>query len=219
MDKNERQRKRYAEDPEYRAKLIAKNTAWRQKNPGREAIREREKMNSEPGYRERRQLARWQADWKRMGFPSIMETYEQKLAEQKGLCAICKQKSNRRFCVDHCDVTKKLRSLLCHQCNCGLGFFCHDSSWLGEAGAYIERWRAIHKAEDQVSSASRRMRLQQDPARHWPSASPRAKGAREARVARVGARVWRSQASDNPTVSHTSQHRPELRLGWTSPLL
>src|SRR5262245_48310086 len=97
MDRNERARKRYAEDPVYRAKQIAASATWRRKNGDKATVREREKRNSEPGYREQRLLGQWKTRWKRKGFPSIMEFYEQKLTEQKGLCDICKQKSQRRL--------------------------------------------------------------------------------------------------------------------------
>jgi hypothetical protein len=59
-----------------------------------------------------------------------------KKIEQKGLCAICKQK--RHLCVDHCHVTKKLRGLLCRQCNVSLGLFKDNLDTLKNAVSYIE---------------------------------------------------------------------------------
>ena len=44
--------------------------------------------------------------------------------------------------VDHCHATGKVRGLLCHPCNAGLGFYRDDPRLMREAAAYIERSRA-----------------------------------------------------------------------------
>lgn len=56
--------------------------------------------------------------------------YEAMLKKQRHRCAICRCKEpggrfNNRWHVDHCHKTKKVRGLLCHRCNLGLGYF-HD---------------------------------------------------------------------------------------------
>ena len=51
------------------------------------------------------------------------DEYEQMLENQKGRCAICRvsfsseKSKSRRICVDHCHSCKKVRGLLCFQCN------------------------------------------------------------------------------------------------------
>src|SRR5262249_45553187 len=109
MDKNEQPSKRNAENS---VKQVAKKLTWDQRNRDRINARIRERRKSDPEYRERSCLNIWKVRWKAKGFPSVLEAYRQKLVEQKGLCAICKQKPAERLCVDHCHITKKLRSLL-----------------------------------------------------------------------------------------------------------
>jgi hypothetical protein len=50
-----------------------------------------------------------------------LEEYNQRVIDQNSLCAICKQTSDKRLCVDHDHVTGKIRSLLCSSCNLVLG--------------------------------------------------------------------------------------------------
>ena len=47
--------------------------------------------------------------------------YNVLLANQHGVCAICKRKPTKRLGVDHRHATKRIRGLLCHSCNIALG--------------------------------------------------------------------------------------------------
>ncbi len=63
--------------------------------------------------------------------------YDRMFNEQNGVCAICKNTEKvlqsagiknankktkiKRLAIDHCHLTKKIRGLLCHQCNTMLG--------------------------------------------------------------------------------------------------
>lgn len=47
--------------------------------------------------------------------------------EQSYLCAICRKTSTKTLSVDHNHTTGKVRGLLCHNCNRGVGYL-HDSS-------------------------------------------------------------------------------------------
>lgn len=49
--------------------------------------------------------------------------YDARFRDQKGLCAICEQPSERVLHVDHDHATGKVRGLLCTHCNRGLGAF------------------------------------------------------------------------------------------------
>ena len=62
--------------------------------------------------------------------------YDQMLAEQGGVCAICKKEPDgRRLSVDHDHVTGEVRGLLCVRCNSFLGYY--ESSWRVEAERYL----------------------------------------------------------------------------------
>lgn len=49
------------------------------------------------------------------------DEYDQLLAEQGGVCAICKNDDVKALAVDHCHETGRIRGLLCNKCNRGLG--------------------------------------------------------------------------------------------------
>lgn len=68
-------------------------------------------------------------------------TYADMLAKQNGRCAICgtDEPGNgvRRFHIDHCHSSKKVRGLLCDQCNRGLGIFRDSVKLLSSAIDYL----------------------------------------------------------------------------------
>jgi len=75
-----------------------------------------------------------------------LEDYQSLLDKQGGLCAICKQtetsKSNvgkpKNLAVDHCHTTGKVRGLLCHHCNTGIGKFMDKVDLLESAIKYLK---------------------------------------------------------------------------------
>lgn len=54
-----------------------------------------------------------------------LETYEQKLKEQHGMCALCDvvPAPGRALSVDHNHATGEVRGLLCQACNIALGYY------------------------------------------------------------------------------------------------
>ena len=67
--------------------------------------------------------------------------------DQGGKCAICfaevdlyapEDRKADVAHVDHCHTTGKIRALLCHQCNVGIGAFKEDRSILENAIQYIK---------------------------------------------------------------------------------
>ena len=57
-------------------------------------------------------------------------------ASQDGRCAICQVEAS--LVVDHCHGTGRVRGLLCHGCNVGLGFFRDNQESLRSAIEYLE---------------------------------------------------------------------------------
>ncbi len=65
------------------------------------------------------------------------EGYKALWEEQEGKCAICR--GELPLNVDHCHVTLKVRGLLCHNCNVGLGNFFDSVELLQAAINYLHR--------------------------------------------------------------------------------
>jgi len=60
--------------------------------------------------------------------------------EENLYCKICKRKDNfgKKFFIDHCHDTGKVRDLLCATCNAGLGSFFHNDAILQSAIEYLQ---------------------------------------------------------------------------------
>lgn len=68
------------------------------------------------------------------------QMFESLLEKQNHKCAICKAQSpggRGDWHVDHCHTTGKIRGLLCHHCNTGLGLFMDDITTLQQAIKYL----------------------------------------------------------------------------------
>jgi hypothetical protein len=68
--------------------------------------------------------------------------YAKLLVEQNNACAICGIEATelkRELSVDHNHETNKIRGLLCHHCNIGLGNFKDSTTLLSIAIEYLER--------------------------------------------------------------------------------
>lgn len=72
------------------------------------------------------------------------EEYEEILARQGGVCAICSRAElakrgprTRVLCIDHDHQTGRVRGLLCSDCNRALGMFQDDPAILRAAVAYL----------------------------------------------------------------------------------
>lgn len=81
-----------------------------------------------------------------MTYGMTVEMYDMMVAKQKGLCAICNKPETRSIngvicglAVDHCHVTKKIRSLLCTRCNTAIGLLQEDPSACEAAASYLRR--------------------------------------------------------------------------------
>jgi len=74
------------------------------------------------------------------------EMYSSMLSKQGGACAICGTKEpsgtagkHGRFHIDHDHASKKIRGLLCNNCNLGIGYFKDDKARLLAAAEYIRQ--------------------------------------------------------------------------------
>lgn len=76
----------------------------------------------------------------RRKFGITLAQYDILLKEQGGVCKICKDIDHAydNFQVDHCHTTGKIRGLLCHLCNKGLGHFKDSPQLLEKAIAYLK---------------------------------------------------------------------------------
>jgi len=70
-----------------------------------------------------------------------LEDYNKMFNEQNGCCAICNTNQNdlvKKLAVDHCHSSLKIRGLLCHYCNTGLGMFKDNTQFLIKAADYLD---------------------------------------------------------------------------------
>ena len=81
-----------------------------------------------------------------------VERYDEMLAQQDGLCAICGKppkpdgtRAASRLHVDHDHETGQVRRLLCNNCNRALGYFGDDVATLTSALHYLTLWKGRPK--------------------------------------------------------------------------
>jgi Recombination endonuclease VII len=121
---------RYATDPEYRAWKKAVARRWYEANE-----------------------ARAHAGALRRRYGLSLQDYDDLLARQNGGCGICRRKPKkkgkrkRRLCVDHDHRTRKIRGLLCINCNTGLGCFGDSPKFLRMAADYLDTWRRLYERD------------------------------------------------------------------------
>lgn len=82
-------------------------------------------------------LDRWTSRYYLYGVSKefLLELYD----KHKGKCAICgdQPKTTRGLHIDHCHKTNKVRGLLCHGCNTGIGALKEDPSIFLKAIEYL----------------------------------------------------------------------------------
>jgi len=71
-----------------------------------------------------------------------LEEYNMFVVAQKGVCLICSKKCfrHKRLSIDHDHKTGKIRGLLCHKCNNGLGLFNDSPVLLKKAAEYVSMY-------------------------------------------------------------------------------
>lgn len=116
------------------------NYEWREKllsfNDAAQYAREHRKVN--PDY--------WKDSDLKKKFGITLQTYQEMLVSQNGVCAICcgintvvdrRTGKPRMLAVDHCHTTGKVRKLLCQHCNQAIGLFKDDPKLLLAAASYL----------------------------------------------------------------------------------
>jgi len=129
-------RERYARNHD---RYQATQRAWWEAN--------RERINAgRREFKSRHTYQSWVARLKKRG-GLTPEDYWRILDAQGGGCALCGThdpgkaggSEERVFAVDHCHATGRVRGLLCHNCNRGLGYFRDHPGVLVKAAEYVRR--------------------------------------------------------------------------------
>jgi hypothetical protein len=85
---------------------------------------------------------------KRTGWSA--EAYENAYIRQDGKCGICRTHLNSsrytKLAADHCHKTKKIRGLLCTQCNTAIGLMKDSTERLLAAVEYLKR----HTSDEEI---------------------------------------------------------------------
>jgi hypothetical protein len=115
-----------------REKARAISRRYEERHPERIAAKARAHRERNPDYH----LA---SRAKRYGL--TLEAYKAILADQGGICAICRcaPKTRRALQIDHCHATGTVRGLLCERCNMALGLLDDDVARIGAAAEYVRR--------------------------------------------------------------------------------
>lgn len=80
----------------------------------------------------------------KVNYGITLKDYNKMWELQEGCCAICRKHQSeftQRLHVDHCHSTGKIRSLLCFNCNTGIGQLKEDIEILKEAIKYLEKYK------------------------------------------------------------------------------
>jgi hypothetical protein len=144
---NERRKKRYAEDEEFRKKTCSDKRAWYAANKDRVNAESRQKRAENPDWkgkqRERRRRTK-RKDMLKYCYSMTVAEYEAMLTGQNGVCAICETKpDDGPLGVDHDHMTNEVRGLLCRSCNAGLGNYKDSLRRTRRATLYLDIWLGI----------------------------------------------------------------------------
>lgn len=111
-----------------------KNQKWRKANPEKRREQSRKYRAAEPE-KVRRSQRKSRYKITEQAYVSIVES-------QCGVCDICHQPFNGKPHLDHDHATGRVRGLLCHGCNLGIGLLGDDPVRLESALEYL----LVHRA-------------------------------------------------------------------------
>lgn len=123
-EQKEYRRENYRQNREV---YIARAKKWKQENP--------DKVYNPEINRKQKFRSKYGLQW---------EDFERMYQKQNGQCLVCKkysdlwpEKKTEGLYVDHNHSSGKVRGLLCHYCNLGLGHFKDNANLLIEAARYL----------------------------------------------------------------------------------
>lgn len=115
----------------HRQRVLAQVKKYQTENNAKVCEQKRLRYHSQTPEQKRRALLKRE-------YGLTPEEYECLYQQQDGACAIC-GKQGDLLCVDHCHDSKKIRGLLCRNCNHGIGQFKDDAGLLEKAIAYLKQ--------------------------------------------------------------------------------
>ena len=117
---SQRRRTKRAYYLRHRREILSKSTQYKRNNPGRvRAYLLKRKYKLTP------------------------EERQDMIEEQRGCCLICGEEQWDKLEVDHDHSTGKVRAMLCHNCNSGLGMFGDSVELLSIAYSYLYHFRDL----------------------------------------------------------------------------
>lgn len=124
------------------------NRQWHQRNPGYQRLWKQRNPDKWQRYlkekwaRERiTKFAIRRAQWLKRQYGLTESGFAELMARQDDCCAICRRpfRRLRDAHIDHCHLMRKVRGVLCANCNVGLGHFGEDAEKLFNAVSYLGR--------------------------------------------------------------------------------
>ena len=85
----------------------------------------------------------WRRYYYQKKYGITIEQYDEMFKRQGGRCEICKSKPTKNLYIDHDKITKKVRGLLCRECNTALGSYRENIKILQSAIRYIKKHNNI----------------------------------------------------------------------------
>ena len=102
------------------------------------AIQKKKRQKYRAKHKEEQAIYQRKYELKKKGF--TLQTYEEQVKKQSGVCAICgEQEKSKNLAVDHNHQTRGVRGLLCSKCNLMLGVVKDNPLILQKAIAYLNK--------------------------------------------------------------------------------
>ena len=133
---------KFALNQERNGKWARENAEENRKNAKRWNRTNRERFNENKARSAKNNPEKTKNTQLKIKFAITIDLYNKILQQQNGKCAICflSCKTGRDLAVDHCHKTKKVRGLLCSNCNTSLGGFKDSIDNLLSAIEYLKKY-------------------------------------------------------------------------------
>ena len=111
-------RNKYSQKPENKVKELERARRWQRENP------------------ERMKAAQFERNLRKL-YGLTLDQYHARQESQDFCCAICDLDDRGNLYVDHDHKTKRIRGLLCNQCNTAVGLMQDNPNTLQRAAQYV----------------------------------------------------------------------------------